>query len=102
MKKLSLSLDDLRVESFETNSWSKLPSGTVFGNFDVSGGNNYYCNTQVAGCGSPTNAGPCIYPTNSCLPGQTIDQVTCECLYPKTDVHVCCSTETCTGNTGLC
>jgi hypothetical protein len=76
MRKMKLDVDALTVDSFTTGE-AMDARGTVKGNA-------YY----------DTKPSACAYPTPSCLPGQTLGEVTCQCLYPRTDpVRICCNTD---------
>ena len=95
MKKMKLELDSLEIDTFSTESGQRPSLGTVLARANTTavtvcvglcGG---YGQTQVAGCGGPTSE-RCIYPTNSCMETQTYDENTCHCLYPYSDVRVCC------------
>lgn len=93
--KLKLDVDALKVESFETRAPDG--GGTVFGHASQ----NW---SECAGtCPRQTDAN-CLYPTaahHSCPPGWTDDDFSCRCLYPDTDVRMCCSEFACTGG-GMC
>ena len=62
MAKLKLNLDEIKVESFETNDPSISKNGTVHGNLT---GTHLYC-----GCGTEagTCLGTCMYQDNTCQP----------------------------------
>ncbi|HEX6041081.1 hypothetical protein [Longimicrobium sp.] len=84
MRKIKLNVETLRVESF-TPDEGPAERGTVVGHV------------------SRVQEG-CVYPTavyHSCQPGETVDQYTCRCLYPDTDVRMCCSEQGCSGG-GMC
>ena len=54
MKKLKLNLDELKVESFETNSFMNIRKGTVQGNEQPAADTTPYCTMY------------CSYPFNDC------------------------------------
>lgn len=89
MKKIRLELETLTVESFYLAEEGS-PRGTVLGRSAT----DFDC--------VPTDPryGGCVYPTaahHSCQPGETVDQYTCNCLYPETDARMCCTGEGCSG-----
>jgi len=82
--KLRMKLEDLEVDTFATTRGDGGLAGTVRG-MDATQGQA----TCVAACNPPTEVG-CKYPTTSCGDTQTFGEYTCFCLYPATDVRVCC------------
>ena len=85
MHKMKLDVSRLQVESFQAGDQPP-PRGTVHARM------------------SQVNDG-CVYPTavyHSCAITRTCGEQTCYCLYPDTDMHMCCSDEGCTGNGGMC
>ncbi|HSU17622.1 hypothetical protein [Longimicrobium sp.] len=75
MNKLRLDLEHLAVDSFTTGE-----------GMDSAG--------TVRGHGYDTRPSACAYPTPSCQATQTFGEVTCQCLYPRTDpVRICCNTD---------
>ena len=84
MKKLRLSVDELRVSSFETASHARIEGTVIAANL-------------------ATNFDPnCRYPTadyHSCPPGATGEW--CHQLYEDTDMRMCCTIERCSA-AGMC
>lgn len=79
MKKLTLDIDALAVQSFQTGEQKHPDRGTVMGQ------------------ARPTSQ-QCVYPTavnHSCEPGVTDNEFSCFCLYPDTDARMCCSNQGC-------
>jgi hypothetical protein len=84
MRKVKLNVEKLHVESFTTDHETE-KRGTVHGH------------ASQVGQG-------CVYPTavyHSCEPGVTYGENTCYCLYPNTDVRICCTVQGCSGG-GMC
>ena len=81
MKKISLNLDDLAVESFRTLPRLPRQRGTVMG-----------------------HTGDCSYPTwyNACHETVTYGEATCYCIVPRTDARYCNTARECTGSGGMC
>lgn len=121
-KKLTLDIDALDVESFSTDAADTAGRGTVRAHQTVVTCADYTCyacqytlacvsehncggsgspQTCYIGCGGPTSEN-CRLPSTSCPPTETIDQMTCMCLYQNTDIRLCCSDDAyCTGG-GMC
>ena len=115
-RKIRLELDALEVDTFATTPAGAARPGTVHGaSGEVSLGDtcdlcqtedvglcNGYGQTEALTCRCQTGGGTCMYPTDSCGPGQTYGEATCYCLYPRTDPHVCCGAEPSQGGGGMC
>ena len=87
MEKLSLSLDDLRVDSFDTTPAGRTPKGTVFGEQCTC-----YTNCTCPGC--PTCDGTCPNTCANCVSYQRTCGYHDECIS-----HVnSCYNKTCTGD----
>ena len=107
MRKISLDLDALQVDSFATVATDAGARGTIRGHatemtvcVGLCGG---YGETEIASCACPTDAG-CVYPTavyHSCADTETYGEHSCYCLYPNTDARMCCTEEGCSGG-GMC
>jgi len=108
MKKLKLNLDEIKVESFITNSRSKNENGTIFGNATINcthpifspscgvyntcqayceqqtvgGADTYHltCETDLTGCDS--------LPAIVCCPNSA--GMECSCYCPPTGVEITC------------
>lgn len=84
MRKVKLNVEKLRVESFPT---SEAPENR---------------GTVVAHASRPADG--CVYPTavyHSCEPTETYGEFSCYCLYPNTDIRICCTEQGCSGG-GMC
>jgi hypothetical protein len=114
MKKMTLELTNLRVESFPTTPEEPREHGTVRGHASTAalpcetcmtgcvGQCGGYGESEIASCGCPTEAG-CGYPSTSCRTLETQGGATCYCLYPNTDVRRCCSAvDYCSGAGAMC
>lgn len=105
MNKIRLEPDALEVESFQVMP-PRDPRGTVVGR---SGTDATDCwglcgqveTTEWLGCTDVSDVRDgCVYPTaahHSCQPGETVNQETCNCLFPDTDVRMCCTAAYCSG-----
>lgn len=118
MRKIRLELDALEVDTFATTPGGPRPAGTVRAadsEQEYSMGDtcdlcqtediglcNGYGETEAMTCRCQTGGGTCMYPTNSCPPGQTFGENTCYCLYPRTDPRVCCGAEPSQGGGAMC
>ncbi|HEU0301931.1 MAG TPA: hypothetical protein VFR37_20925 [Longimicrobium sp.] len=84
MQKIKLDVEKLHVESFTPEEEAE-KRGTVVGHV-----------SQVQN--------GCVYPTavyHSCEPTETYGEFTCHCLYPNTDIRICCTEQGCSGG-GMC